>query len=147
MRCANYVGSLFVAAFAEILAVGGPSMAMEFPGTCTTPSATVTQITGINTSNARMQGQYTLPDIIKACREGHVEQSDLPNNICIERYSQLTYSPPLLASADCVEGWVNVQGQQTKLPTREDCASGGTRAISAFQTLCPSYGGDIWLKD
>ena len=29
----------------------------------------------------------------------------------------------------------------------QDCASGGIRAISAFKTLCPSYGGEIELKD
>ena len=100
-----------------------PSIALEFPGTCVTPTATVTQITGLDTRNARMEGRYTLPDIIEACYEGYVDQAKFPPNVCIERHGKLTESPPLHASADCVAGFVTVAGLRTKLPAREDCAS------------------------
>jgi hypothetical protein len=136
----------------SILAVGlatsiRPSIALEFPRTYITPSATVTQISGVDTRNARMEGSYTLPDIIEACHEGYVDQADLAPNICIERHTKLTEAPPLHANADCVAGIIIVEGLRTKLPAREDCASGGMRAIAAFKSLCPSYGGELKLKD
>jgi hypothetical protein len=124
-----------------------PSIALEFPGTCIAPTATVTQITGMDTRNASMEGRYTLPDIIEACHEGYVDQANLPPNVCIERHSKLTESAPLHANADCVAGIVIVEGVRTKLPAREDCASGGFRAIAAFKKLCPSYGGELIRKD
>jgi hypothetical protein len=45
---------------------------------------------------------------------------------------------------DCAAGSVTVEGQTTHLPAHADCASGGIRAID---TLCPSYGGQIEIKD
>lgn len=123
-----------------------PSFALEFPGTCITPSATVTTITGINTRNARMEGRYTLPDIVQACHQGYVDQANAPPDVCIDRHRNLTNSAPLFASADCVSGLVTVENLRTKLPAHKDCASGGIRAIIAFKALCPSYGGEIEAK-
>jgi hypothetical protein len=40
---------------------------LEFPGTCITPPATVTTITGIDTRHANMEAHYTLPDLTQAC--------------------------------------------------------------------------------
>src|SRR5262249_34453072 len=103
--------------------------ALEFPETCVTPPATVTNITGIDTRNAAMTARYTLPDIIEACHQGYVDQAGAPPEVCINRHRGLMNAPPLHASADCVAGSVNVEGLQTRLPAHADCASGGQRAI------------------
>ena len=127
-----------------------PAMALEFPGTCISPPATVTTIAGIDTRSAKMEGRFTLPDIVAACHAGYVDQSgNAPDDVedCIGRYSQLTNSQPLVAVADCVEGSITIEGFRTKLPAHYDCASGGICAIDAFNTLCPSYGGEIRLED
>ena len=133
-------------AFVASLAIG-PVNALQFPGTCITPPATVTRITGIDTRNAGMEARYTLPDIIKACHQGYVDQADAPPNVCIDRHRDLLQAPPLHATADCVAGIVTVEGQRTVLPAHRDCASGGFRAIDAFKTLCPSYGGAVERED
>lgn len=136
-----------------IFAVGGavlstlPANALQFPETCITPPASVTSITGIDTRNAKMEGRYTLPDIIQACHQGYVSQGTLSPNACIKQFRSLTRSPPLHATADCVAGMVTVEGERTRLPAHADCASGGIRAIAAFKTLCPSYGGQVERKD
>jgi hypothetical protein len=126
-----------------------PVIALQFPETCITPPATVTKITGINTRNAKMEGRYTLPDIIWGCHQAYVDQGawrHRPED-CIRRYHSLVDSPPLHASANCVVGVVTVEGLRTTLPAHADCASGGIRAIAAFKTLCPSYDGEIERKD
>jgi hypothetical protein len=96
-----------------------------------------------DTRNARMEARYTLPDIIQACHEGYVSHGTLSIDDCIQRYRLLTDWPPLHATADCVAGFVNVEGERTVLPAHPDCASGGFRAIAAFKTLCPSYGSEV----
>jgi hypothetical protein len=109
----------------------------------------VTRIIGINTRNAKMEGRYTLPDIIWGCHQEYVDQGawrHRPED-CIRRYHSLVDSPPLHASADCVVGVVTVEGLRTTLPAHADCASGGIRAIAAFKILCPSYDGEIERKD
>lgn len=126
---------------------GSPAMALQFPGTCVSPPATVTKITGVNTQNATMEARYTLPDIIQACHEGYVDQGALPPDECIRKHRGLLESPPLHASADCVAGVVTVEGFRTKLPAYPSCATGGIRAIEAFRSLCPSYSGEIERKD
>ena len=124
-----------------------PAIALEFPETCITPPATVIHITGIDTRNARMEARYTLPDIIQACHQGYVDQSDAPPEVCIARNRHLLQAPLLHANADCVAGVVTVEGLKSRLPVHADCASGGFQAIKAFRTLCPSYGGEIEIKD
>jgi hypothetical protein len=94
-----------------------------------------------------MEARYTLPDIIQACHEGYVRQGTLSIDDCIRRYRLLTDSPPLNATADCVAGSVNVEGERTTLPAHTDCATGGFRAIAAFKTLCPSYSGQVERND
>jgi hypothetical protein len=120
-----------------------PATALQFPGTCITPPATVTRMTGIDTRDARMEARYTLPDIIQACHEGYLSPGTLSIDDCIRRYRLLTDWPPLHATADCVVGLGNVEGERTVLPAHADCATGGFRAIAAFKTLCPSYGGEV----
>jgi hypothetical protein len=97
------------------------------------PPATVTRIAGIDTHNARMEARYTLPDIIQACHEGYVSQGTLSIDDCIRRYRLLTDSPPLNATADCVAGSVNVEGERTTLAVHTDCATGGFQAIAALK--------------
>jgi hypothetical protein len=123
------------------------AFALQFPETCITPPATVTQITGIDTRNATMEARYTLPDIVEACHQGYVDQAERPADECITLHRELVNSPPLHANADCVAGVVTVEGLRTKLPAHADCASGGLRAIAAFKTLCPNYGGQIQRKN
>lgn len=136
-----------------ILAMGAvgisplPAIALQFPETCVTPPATVISITGIDTRDARMEARYTLPDIIQACHQGYVDQSLRPPDECIKVHRGLVNSPPLHATADCVAGVVTVEGLRTVLPAHADCASGGFRAIAAFKTLCPSYGGKVERED
>jgi hypothetical protein len=135
----------FVFTAGMILALSiGPARSIEFPGTCIKPPATVTNIAGINTRKAMMEGRYTLPDIIQACNQGYVDQGSYPTSKeCIKNNRDLVNSPPLHAEADCVAGVITVEGLRTTLPAHADCASGGIRAIAAFKTLCPSYGGEI----
>jgi hypothetical protein len=124
-----------------------PASALEFPGTCITPTATVTSITGIDTRDAKMEAHNMRADVIAACHQGYVDQSSAPPNVCIARHKGLVNSPPLHASADCVAGVITVEGLSAHTPMHADCASGGQRAIAAFKTLCPSYGGQVELQD
>ena len=101
------INRLFIGTTSALGAIT-PAIALQFPGTCITPPATVTRITGIDTHNARMEARYTLPDIIQACHEGYVRQGTLSIDDCIRRYRLLTDSLPLNATADCVAGSVNV---------------------------------------
>lgn len=133
-----------------ILALAGslaivPAIALEFPETCVTPPATVTRIAGINTRNARMEARYTLPDIIQACHRTSISRM-LHRKFAL-RVIDTCYRHLLHANADCVAGVVTVEGLKSRLPVHADCASGGFRAIKAFRTLCPSYGGKIEIKD
>lgn len=120
------INRLFIGTTSALGAIA-PAIALQFPGTCITPPATVTRIPGIDTHNARMEARYTLPDIIQACNEGYVRQGTLSIDDCIRRYRLLTDSPPLNATADCVAGSVNVEGERTTLPAHTDCATGGFR--------------------
>ena len=63
------INRLFIGTTSALGAIA-PAIALQFPGTCITPPATVTRITGLDTHNARMEARYTLPDIIQACHEG-----------------------------------------------------------------------------
>jgi hypothetical protein len=134
-------------AFSALVLWAPSATALQFPGTCISPPATVTHISGINTRNARMEARYTMPDIIQACHEGYVDQTDQPPDVCVTRHRDLINSPPLHARADCVAGVIYVEGLRTILPAHADCASGGIRAIDAFKTLCPAYGGQVEIKD
>jgi len=118
-----------------------PATALQFPEGCRTPPATVTQITGIDTQNARMEAKYTMPDIIYACHAGFVHQGTMKPDECMSFYmeEQILDSPPLQASADCVAGVITVEGMRAKLPIDPACANGGFQLIDAFKTLCPSY--------
>ena len=122
-----------------------PAIALQFPQTCVTPPATVTDITGIDTRDARMKARYTMPDIVQACHAGYVGQGSSPAGECIRLHSSLVNAPPLHANADCVSGVVTVEGLRT-VP-HADCASGGIRAIETFKTLCPKYSKEIERKD
>lgn len=124
-----------------------PAVALDFPESCVSPTATVTEIGGVDTRGAHMEARYTLPDIIEGCNQGYVDQGVDPPDKCIERNRELLNSPPLHASADCEAAIVFVEGERTILPAHADCASGGTRAIEVFKILCPSYRGQIELKD
>ena len=91
-----------------------------------------------------MEARYTLPDIIQACHQGYVDQAGAPPNVCIARHKDLLQAPSLHAYADCVAGTVKVEDDdEIKLPVYPACANGGIRAVAAFKTLCPSYGGKI----
>jgi hypothetical protein len=122
-----------------------PAAALEFPGTCITPSATVISIIGIDTRNARMAAHYTLEDVVAACHQGYVDQANAPPAVCIARHKGLVNSPLLRASADCVAGAIMIEGERHYMPMHADCASDGIRLIAAFKTLCPSYGGAVEL--
>jgi hypothetical protein len=124
-----------------------PAIALEFPGTCITPSATAISIIGIDTRNAKMKARYTMADVIAACHQGYVDQANAPPGVCIARHKRLLNSPPLYATADCVAGTIMINGSSKNMPMHADCVSGGFQAITSFKTLCPSYGGQVELQD
>jgi hypothetical protein len=140
--------ALIAIAAAAVLASSN-AWALQFPESCVSPPATVTRITGVNTRNARMEARYTMPDIIQACNEGYVDQANAPPALCIKRHRTLINAAPLHAHADCVAGMISVEGESTFLPIYPGCAGapGGFRAIAAFKTLCPSYGGQVESKE
>jgi hypothetical protein len=142
------VRKLLLGTPAALMLAISPAIALEFPGTCITLSATVTSITGIDTRNAEMEARYTAADVTAACHQGYVDQSDAPPDVCIARHKGLVKSPPLHANADCVAGVITIDGSSSNhMPMHADCASGGLQAIAAFKTLCPSYGGAVELQD
>jgi hypothetical protein len=49
----------FIIGTTSALGAIAPAIALQFPGMCITPPATVTRITGIDTHNARMEARYT----------------------------------------------------------------------------------------
>jgi hypothetical protein len=95
-----------------------PATALQFPEGCRTPPATVTQITGIDTENARMEAKYTQPDIIYACHAGFVHQGTMKPDECMSSYmeEQILDSPTPHASADCVAGVIIVEGMRANSP-------------------------------
>jgi hypothetical protein len=107
----------------------------------------VTSITDIDTRHAKMVAYHTMEDVIAACHEGYVDQSNAPPNVCISRNRKLLKSAPLVASADCAAAVITIDGEAHHMPMHADCASGGIQAIKAFKTLCPSYGGTVEVGD
>ena len=72
------------------------------------------------------------PAIIAPDREEIAAFQHDPRHLGFQRYRLLTDAPPLHETADCVAELVNVEGERTVLPAHRDCATGGFRAIAAF---------------
>jgi hypothetical protein len=77
------IRKLLLGIVATLLLVISPALALEFPGTCISPPATVTSITDIDTRYAKMVAHYTMEDVIAACHEGYVDQSNAAPDVCI----------------------------------------------------------------
>ncbi|ASP35473.1 hypothetical protein CHH27_21340 [Labrenzia sp. VG12] len=100
----------------------------------------MTEIYGLDTEKATMTGKHTLPDIIWSCTEGHVHQSTMEIDECVEFYKAegILDGPTLSAQANCPKGAVTVTGNLTVFPIYPSCANGGFQAIEAFKLLCPN---------
>ena len=79
------VKAAIVAYAASALWTAVPAAALRFPESCRTPSATVTQITVVDTGNERMEARYTLPDIIFAVMMVMLVKVLMPADECISQ--------------------------------------------------------------
>jgi hypothetical protein len=117
----------------------------ELQESCVRPPATVIEITGVNTTEARAKAKFTEPDIVKACHEGYVNQkSDWSPEECIRQTSFEILGHEISAEANCGQGTLRLGSYPLfKMPVHVDCASGGIFAAPAFKMLCPQYQGRV----
>lgn len=117
----------------------------ELQESCVRPPATVVEITGVNSTHARARAKFTEPDIVKACREGYVNQrSDWSPEECISQTEFEILGHEIIAEANCSQDTLRLGSYPLfRMPVREDCASGGIFAAPAFKMLCPHADDDI----
>jgi hypothetical protein len=116
----------------------------ELQESCVRPPATVIEISGVNTPHARATAKFTEPDIVKACHEGYVNQSDWPPEDCIREMKLEVLGHEISADANCGQGTLRLGSYPLfRMPVHADCASGGIFAAPAFKMLCPQYRGRV----
>ena len=145
-------------AAAAMVASSSAGHALGFPPTCPGATATVTAISGINSTHARMTAKYTLPDAIGLCNgvsgeaAAGVDPSPADINACIAKFMRENKGAVEWARADCEAGTLTIGegregGSFFKFPVDEpSCSSGGLRATQAFRILCPRYRGELEKK-
>ena len=135
-------------------AITSPGAALEYAGTCRGPSATVTEIEGLDTPRARMSAQHAMPDAIAYCHYslGSAAGKKAPVGAALHRCAQefmrdAEKSGPLRATANCKTGSLSTSGANWsnayKLPLTPMCGDDNNQAISLFRVLCPSYEGKV----
>jgi hypothetical protein len=81
-----------------------------------------------------------------AGHEGYVDRANLPPNICIERFANLTEAPHCMQMQIASQALLLLKACERSFP-RTKIARAAVCAIAAFKSLSPSYGGELKLKD
>lgn len=135
-----------------------PAVSLEFAAICRGPTATITEIDGLDTTRARAIAHYTVPDAISHCHYTLGRQAGKPNpkapamRSCVEDFMRdAAKEGALTVEANCRTGTIGIPDLKPKnalkLPLGTSCAEGGTQAADLFQVLCPSYDGKIKEND
>jgi hypothetical protein len=139
-------GSLVIAASSAI--------SLEYPATCRGASAVVTDVSGLDTTTARITARHTYPDAVSYCHYslGSGVGKQRPNagavTACAEKFMRdLGPENVLRAEANCQLGTLSTSSAKWsnayKLPLSPTCGGDNVQAISLFRSLCPSYEGKI----
>ena len=125
----------------------------DFPlASCKGWSGTVTDILGVDTRKARMEGTVTKADIREYCeRDPGGETTQYGGSLtvaqCVERYWKKERGTELVATADCKRGTLSLRAsgqppQSARFPLGADadtsCASGMPPLMAQFKMLCPT---------
>lgn len=136
------------------LASTNAALGLEYAATCRGPTATITNIEGLDTSRARAVAEYTLPDAISHCHyelgraSGKLGPSRARIEPCVRDFLRdAARKGPVTAEANCKAGTIGIPdlkpANTQKLPLDNSCAEGGEQAVKLFQVLCPGYEGKI----
>lgn len=139
---------------AIFIAVASPARALEYAGTCRGSSATIVELSGLDTPHARASAQITLPDAIAHCHYtmGRAVGKNSPSTAlvmaCAEKFARASQSAgPIKAEANCRIETLSTSGRDWsnayKFPILPMCGDDNNQAISLFRVLCPSYEGDV----
>lgn len=132
------------------------SRALEYPSTCRGASAVVTEISGLDSSRARLVAQYTYPDAIAYCHyslsNGEAPPSASATASCSAKFMKDIRRAGLLsAEANCEVGALSASAGKWsnayKFPIFPMCGDDNNQAIALFRILCPSYKGQIEKAD
>lgn len=142
--------AFLAAALCGLLAVS-PVWALDFEGTCRGPSATITEIGGLDTTRAHAVAQSTVPDAISYCHYTLGREAGKKNpgptalSSCVEKFMREVQ--PDRAEANCRTGTLSrgFRGLTYKMPLEPTCGGDNIQAISIFKVLCPSYEGQTEL--
>jgi hypothetical protein len=130
------------------------AMSLEYPATCRGASAVVTDVSGLDTTTARITARHTYPDAVSYCHyslgngAGKQRPSTAAVTACAEKFMRdLGPENVLRAEANCQLGTLSTSSAKWsnayKLPLPPTCGGDNVQAISLFRTLCPSYEGKI----
>lgn len=120
------------------------ALAAELQRSCIEPPATVVEIAGIDSKQARATARFTEPDIIAACHQGYVAQGGHSSpEECIRQTKADLLGETITAEADCARGAITLGETSFKMPVDSNCASGGIFAAPAFKMLCPKFEGKV----
>jgi len=135
-------------------AAASSANALEYPATCRGASAVVTDISGLDTTTARITARHTYPDAIAYCQYslgsggGKQRPSAAAVASCATKFMRdLGPGDALRAEANCQVGTLSTSGGKWsnayKLPLQPMCGDDNNQAISLFRILCPSYEGQV----
>ena len=141
-------------AIAGLVFLGSSVSSLEYPATCRGASAVATDVSGLDTTTARITARYTYPDAVAYCHYslgravGKSRPSATAVASCATKFMRdLGPQDVLRAEANCQTGTLSTSGARWsnayKLPLQPMCGDDTNQAISLFQILCPSYEGKI----
>ena len=111
----------------------------RYPFVCRSVGATIFEISGQNSSDAKMSGLTTMSDIELACEDGSVTQGTMNKEQCVHHFrSQGLLHDEFSASADCRTSTVTIDGHTSKLTDEISCSNGNLHTIEAIKLLCPN---------
>lgn len=143
-----------VAATASLILSAPSASSLDYPATCRGASAVITDISGLDTTTAKVTAQYTYPDAVAYCHYslggavGKSRPSAAAVASCATKFMRdLGPQDALRAEANCQAGALSTSGAKWsnayKLPLQPMCGDDNNQAISLFRILCPSYEGKI----
>jgi hypothetical protein len=129
--------SIVTAVLAASHAAASP---VRFPGGCSSPSAPLTSLSGVNTAHASMSAKIRRQDVIGVTHDGGGGQVSIP------AFAGKVWH----AHANCTAGTISldlsgehVEQSPYQMPVTGACSDGSIQAADAFRMLCPSYQGKI----